>query len=74
MNRFILGRNIRLYRALLRLSQASIAKKAGISRCQLSKIENGHSLGNISTLVKICDAIGVGIQDIVSNDFKVIKR
>jgi transcriptional regulator with XRE-family HTH domain len=45
----------------LGLSQQEVAKKAKISQQQLSKLENGANC-NITTFLKVCDALGVKIE------------
>jgi transcriptional regulator with XRE-family HTH domain len=48
-------------RESLGLSQQEVAKKAKISQQQLSKLENGANC-NITTFLKVCDALGVKIE------------
>ena len=47
-----------------KLTQRDLAKKAGVTQQQLSKIENGYN-SNIITYIKIADALGltVGIME-----------
>jgi len=45
----------------LGLSQQEVAQKAKISQQQLSKLENGANC-NITTFLKVCDALGVKIE------------
>ncbi len=45
----------------LGLSQQEVAKKAEISQQQLSKLENGANC-NITTFLKVCDALGVKVE------------
>ena len=45
----------------LGLSQQEVAQKAEISQQQLSKLENGANC-NITTFLKVCDALGVKIE------------
>ena len=45
----------------LGFSQEEVAKKAKISQQQLSKLENGANC-NITTFLKVCDALGVKIE------------
>ena len=43
------------------LSQAELAKRAHITQQQLSRIENGMNF-NITTLLKLCDALGLSLD------------
>jgi transcriptional regulator with XRE-family HTH domain len=55
-----IGFQISRARAEMRLSQKELAIKANITQQQLSKIENG-SIGNMATLVKVLNAVGLQI-------------
>jgi len=54
----------------LGLSQQDVAKKAEISQQQLSKLENGANC-NITTFLKVCDALGVKIELEMPEDFEL---
>lgn len=43
-----------------KLTQKELAKKAGVTQQQLSKIENGYN-SNIMTYIKVVDALGLNI-------------
>ncbi len=45
---------------------AGISGRAGISISALSKIENGQTSTSYDILKRLCDALGVGLEDIVS--------
>jgi transcriptional regulator with XRE-family HTH domain len=45
------------------LSQYKLSKKSGISQSFISAIEPGKKSPTISTLDKICDSLGISIQD-----------
>ena len=45
----------------LGLSQEEVAKKANITQQQLSKLEHGANC-NVSTLLKVCNALGVIVE------------
>lgn len=50
-----LGKWVRESRRAQGLSQSQLAKKLGITTVHISKLENGHSSTNISTLVRMCE-------------------
>ncbi len=54
----------------LGLSQKEVAQKANISQQQLSKLEHGANC-NITTFLKVCDALGVGIELEIPGKVKV---
>ena len=47
-------------RESLGLSQQEVARRAKISQQQLSRLENGANC-NITTFLKVCDALGVRV-------------
>ena len=47
------------------LSQAKLAKKAGLNRAIINKIENGYSEPGLKTLVKIADALNMPIEQLI---------
>lgn len=53
---------LRMRRLSMRLSQADIAEKAGITRNYMAQIENGSPL-NLSWVVlsRVCDALGMAL-------------
>ncbi|AUN15994.1 hypothetical protein RSJ16_07525 [Paraclostridium sordellii] len=48
----------------LKISQENLAKKVGISRTYLSKIENGHSNPSTEITYKIANVLNTSIEDI----------
>jgi DNA-binding XRE family transcriptional regulator len=46
------------------LTQAELAKKAGLSQGYLSEIEAGKKLGDLATLRSIASALRVGLDDV----------
>lgn len=47
------------------LSQSALASKASVSVGCLQKIEQGQKVGKLATLLKIAQALGVGIEQII---------
>lgn len=67
-----LGRRIRLIRREQKRTQEEIAEVCGFTKSMLSKIENGGAMPAVSTLMKIANALGVKVSDLLeeqsSND------
>lgn len=66
-----LGKNIRKLRKQKGLTQEILAKKSGISRATLSKLENGY-IANISivTVNQILSLLGYELDIKASNPFR----
>ena len=47
------------------LSQDALAKKAGIERKTINRIENGHFSPNLSTLLSVCKALKVKTSEVL---------
>lgn len=56
--------NIALYRKSIELSQYRLAKKVGISRNSINKIENGKSIPSLETANNIAKALNASIYQI----------
>jgi transcriptional regulator with XRE-family HTH domain len=46
------------------LSQGDLEERTGLSRCYLSRIENGHTTPSIETLEKLAGAMGVPLYQL----------
>jgi transcriptional regulator with XRE-family HTH domain len=57
--------NLRRLRNARALTQADVAKKAGLSREYLSRIEGGRQDPTVGTLEKIAKALKVTVVDLV---------
>lgn len=53
------------WRQAVGLTQQELAEKAGVRKATISEIENGKLDPRLSTLEKISDVLGLGIDDIV---------
>ncbi|WP_284639406.1 helix-turn-helix domain-containing protein [Paenibacillus silviterrae] len=60
-----LGKRIRLIRKEQKRSQDEIAQVCGFSKSLLSKIESGSTMPAVSTLMKIANALGVKVSDLL---------
>lgn len=61
-----LGLNIGTLREKKNLSQQQLAQQAEIPRSTLTHIESGEGNPSLRNLVKISDALGVGIEELLS--------
>ncbi|GKX30569.1 hypothetical protein SH1V18_30490 [Vallitalea longa] len=59
---------IREIRELRKYNKSQLAKKAGISKATISKIENYKESPTIETLEKIAIALDVKISDLLDED------
>ena len=59
----MVGENIRALRMAARVSLTEAAKRAGLTKSTLSKIETGQISSPISTLVAVASALGVRLAD-----------
>jgi len=62
----IIGKNVKRIRYGQELTQADVAKKAGISVPTYSKLESGKASPRIDTLYKVANAMGVRIQELLA--------
>lgn len=51
-------------RKMLKMSQAAVARKVGISRAAYAKYEIGLRTPNVNTAIDIADALGVKVDKI----------
>jgi transcriptional regulator with XRE-family HTH domain len=62
-----LGQRVREYRQRNRLTIADVALLAELSPGMLSKIENGQATASLDSLVRIANALGVGVSSLFKN-------
>ncbi len=75
----MIGRRIRQLRVERGMTQEVLAAAAGLTKGYLSKIENSPSSPPVSTLISIARALGVGIDQVFSEqaaetDFTLVRR
>ncbi|MEV4335787.1 helix-turn-helix transcriptional regulator [Streptomyces sp. NPDC049590] len=63
--RRLVGQQIRRVRETYNLSQLDVCGRSGIDVATYSRIEQGHSSPKLDTLIRIADAIGVRLADLV---------
>ncbi|MGG3663009.1 helix-turn-helix domain-containing protein [Bacillus gobiensis] len=60
-----IGEKINKYRKAINMSTTELSNLSGTAQSTISKIENGYSTTNIETLIKICEALGVTLYDVL---------
>lgn len=60
------GEQIRRVREHHNLSQRQLCERTGIDIASLSRIEQGHASPKLDTLIRIADAIGVPLAELVA--------
>lgn len=67
MNGFkkVLGEKMQKYRKAINMSTTTLSELTGTAQSTISKIENGNSTTNIETLIKICEALGISLYDLL---------
>lgn len=48
-----------------RLSMTLVAERAGLSQQMVSYVERGMRLPTLDTLLRICEAIGIELEDVI---------
>jgi|SRR5690242_16218541 len=62
-----IGYRLRTLREDKKLSQGDVEKRTGLLRCYISRVENGHTVPAIETLVKIARALDVPMYQLFYN-------
>lgn len=66
VNRLLNGESaLRVYRDLRGLTQAALAKQAGVNRVTVAEIETGRKQGSVATLRALTNALGISLDDII---------
>ena len=60
-----IGDHIRTARLTAGLTQEQVALRIGMDRATYNRIEQGHSAALLDSLIRIADAIGVPLSDLV---------
>ena len=59
------GNPVRVWREYRGLTTTALARRAKVSRAELSAIENGDDAGSVRALCDIADALGVTVDDLL---------
>ena len=60
-----IGDRIRAARLAVHLTQQQVAERIDMDRATYNRIEQGHAAALIDSLIRIADAIGVDLADLV---------
>ena len=63
-----IGDQIRAARLHANLTQQGLAERAGMERQAINRIEQGHQAALIDNLIRIADAMGVPLAELVRGD------
>jgi len=70
----IIADRLRNIREMKKLSQGELARRSGVLRCYLSRVENGHTVPSIETLEKIARAFEIPMYQLFYEDEKSPER
>lgn len=59
------GHNLHMARREARISQEDLAAQVFMDRAALSRIENGHRYPRLDHIVRMAEAIGVQVRDLL---------
>jgi len=65
---FLVGRNIKKYRALCGLSQEKLGELSGLHRTYIGAVERGEKNISIKNLYRIAEALNVPIYQLLTFD------
>jgi transcriptional regulator with XRE-family HTH domain len=66
----IIADRLRNIREMKKLSQGELARRSGLLRCYLSRVENGHTVPTIETLEKFARAFDIPMYQLFYEDEK----
>ena len=70
-----IGENIRKYRKAKKMTQESLAERAGLSVNYIGSIERGEKLPSLETFITIVNQIGVSadyiLQDVIQENYEL---
>jgi len=58
---------LRVWREYRALTQAALARKAGIDKTYLSQLETGRKQGSVAALARLASALSVEIDDLIDS-------
>lgn len=65
------GLAIKYFRQRKNWNQSQLAEESGISQVSISKIESGKVIPNGRTIIKLCSALGISEEELISNSFQL---
>ena len=70
INYIAIGQRVRRYRKALGVTQAMLGEMAQVEPSNISHIERGATKVSLPTLLKIANALGVSLDDLVCDSLK----
>lgn len=74
INYHSIGKNIRKHRNRLGMTQETLAEKINVSIPHISRMENGSAKPSLQTLVDICNALDIPIDNLMQDSIPAAKR
>lgn len=65
-----IGKNIKIKRIILGMSQLEVSKKSNINQAHLSLIENGKKIASIPILNKIAITLNTTVSDLICEKYQ----
>ena len=59
----VIAERLRILRETKKLSQGEIQNRAGLLRCYISRVENGHTIPSVETLEKLARALDLSLHE-----------
>ncbi len=69
-----IGKRIRAYRRSIGMTQELLAEKVNVSPPYISRIENGSSSPSLQTLVDICNALDITIDEVMQDSLSAARK
>lgn len=69
-----IGRQIKKNRLRANMTQETLAEKVSVTPPYISRIETGSSSPSLQTLVDICNALHITIDDLMQDSFTAMKK
>jgi transcriptional regulator with XRE-family HTH domain len=60
----VIGIRLKNLREARSLSQGDVEKRAGLLRCYISRVENGHTVPSLETLERLAAALGIPLYQL----------
>lgn len=67
MQREYIGKKIKEYRTLNKLTQERLGEKAGLHYTYIGQVERGEKEPSLKSLINIAEALGVGVDKLLIN-------
>jgi transcriptional regulator with XRE-family HTH domain len=69
----VIGERLKGLREVKKMSQGDVEKRAGLLRCYISRVENGHTVPSVDTLEKMTRALEIPLYRLFTDDSRIKK-